>query len=198
MQERAARTRQALIHAAALEFDQIGYAAASLAGIGRAAGTSTGAVTFHFTTKAALADAVHAHGVAATRHAMEQVDHRAGPLRTAIAMAGAVVRCLENDVTVRAAARLDQDRDAYAHRWSATWSTAVQDELAGAPGPPPGAPTGPSLVLALLVYLVHGAEVTVRAQHREHAPAARAGSVSELFTRMWETLLPSVEWPPQA
>ncbi|KOU53786.1 TetR/AcrR family transcriptional regulator [Streptomyces sp. WM6378] len=196
MQERAARTRQALVHAAAREFDDNGYAAASLTGIGKAAGTSTGAVTFHFTSKAALADEVHAQGVAVTRHALQQVDHQAGPLRSAIAMACAVVRCLENDVAVRAAARLDRDREDCPPNWRAVWSTAVEEELAKAAGTPSCASANPSLVLALVLYLVHGAEVDVRAQRRRGAPETRAGSASDLFTRMWDMLLPAVEGPP--
>ncbi|MGW1871232.1 TetR family transcriptional regulator [Streptomyces mauvecolor] len=194
MQERAARTRQALILAAAREFDDNGYAAASLADIGKAAGTSTGAVTFHFPSKASLADEVHAQGVAVTRHALQQVNHQAGPLRSAISMAGAVVRCLENDVTVCAAARLDRDREDCAPTWNSVWSTAVQQELAKATGTS-CAPAEPSLVLSLVVYLVRGAEVDVRAQRRRGAPETQASSVSDLFTQMCEMLLPALEGP---
>ncbi|WP_316744937.1 ScbR family autoregulator-binding transcription factor [Streptomyces sp. MK7] len=57
-QERAARTREALINAAAEVFDRGSFAEASLATISSLAGVSSGALHFHFATKALLADAV--------------------------------------------------------------------------------------------------------------------------------------------
>lgn len=57
-QERAARTRQALIRSAAAVFEQHGYAQARLAQISFGAGVSTGALHFHFDNKAAVAQAV--------------------------------------------------------------------------------------------------------------------------------------------
>ncbi|WP_432120968.1 TetR family transcriptional regulator [Streptomyces sp. S1] len=202
MQERAARTRQALIHAAAREFDHKGYAAASLSCISKAAGTSIGAVTFHFASKADLADAVHAQGMADTRHALQQVDRSVGPLRSAVAMASAVVRCLEGHVAVRAAARLDRDRVGSALNWTAMWSKTIQEELAGTAGTEPCASAtpsigqaAPSLVLTLVVYMVHGAEMDLREQLREETRDIRVSSVSDRFTRMWKTLLPAVERP---
>lgn len=57
-QERAARTREALIRSAAAAFDQEGFSMASLAAISALAGVSNGALHFHFANKAVLADAV--------------------------------------------------------------------------------------------------------------------------------------------
>ncbi|MFD7259973.1 ScbR family autoregulator-binding transcription factor [Streptomyces sp. NPDC059874] len=57
-QERAARTRDALIRSAAEVFDREGFPVASLAAISSLAGVSNGALHFHFANKAALADAV--------------------------------------------------------------------------------------------------------------------------------------------
>ncbi|MFJ4201658.1 ScbR family autoregulator-binding transcription factor [Streptomyces sviceus] len=57
-QERAERTRAALIHAAAEMFDQVGYHGAGLNAILREAGTTTGAMYFHFKSKEELARAV--------------------------------------------------------------------------------------------------------------------------------------------
>ncbi|MGV9342513.1 ScbR family autoregulator-binding transcription factor [Streptomyces sp. NPDC003688] len=54
-QERAVRTRQALVHAAAELFAAHGYARASLPAISARAGVSTGALHFHFPDKDALA-----------------------------------------------------------------------------------------------------------------------------------------------
>ncbi|MGF1430180.1 ScbR family autoregulator-binding transcription factor [Kitasatospora sp. LaBMicrA B282] len=57
-QERALRTRESLVRAAAELFQRDGYTIASLTTISRAAGVSSGALHFHFASKAALADAV--------------------------------------------------------------------------------------------------------------------------------------------
>lgn len=57
-QERAARTREALIRSAAEVFGREGLSAASVTAISFLAGVSNGALHFHFATKAALADAV--------------------------------------------------------------------------------------------------------------------------------------------
>ncbi|MDQ0787549.1 AcrR family transcriptional regulator [Streptomyces sp. B3I7] len=57
-QERAVRTRNALIESAAELFTRDGFELASLAGISSRAGVSNGALHFHFASKAALAAAV--------------------------------------------------------------------------------------------------------------------------------------------
>ncbi|MGW3668937.1 ScbR family autoregulator-binding transcription factor [Streptomyces sp. NPDC005141] len=57
-QERALRTREALIDSAAAVFDREGYRTASLTAISGRAGVSNGALHFHFASKAALAGAV--------------------------------------------------------------------------------------------------------------------------------------------
>ncbi|MFF3889402.1 ScbR family autoregulator-binding transcription factor [Streptomyces sp. NPDC001914] len=54
-QARAARTREALIVAAAEVFADNGYALASLPAVSKRAGVSTGALHFHFASKEALA-----------------------------------------------------------------------------------------------------------------------------------------------
>ncbi|MFE6134365.1 TetR family transcriptional regulator, partial [Streptomyces sp. NPDC056437] len=59
-QERAVRTRRALVHSAAEAFQQHGYVQARLAQISADAGVSPGALHFHFENKAALARAVQA------------------------------------------------------------------------------------------------------------------------------------------
>ncbi|WP_455403035.1 ScbR family autoregulator-binding transcription factor [Streptomyces bambusae] len=57
-QERAVRTRQAIIFAAAEVFDEFGYHGASMREIMKRAGITLGAVYFHFPNKEALAIAV--------------------------------------------------------------------------------------------------------------------------------------------
>ncbi|MGW1404080.1 ScbR family autoregulator-binding transcription factor [Streptomyces sp. NPDC002405] len=57
-QERALRTREALIKSAATVFDRDGFSVASLTAISSLAGVSNGALHFHFASKAGLADSV--------------------------------------------------------------------------------------------------------------------------------------------
>ncbi|MEV3915019.1 ScbR family autoregulator-binding transcription factor [Streptomyces canus] len=57
-QDRAVRTRQALVQAAAEVFAREGFVQASLTSISRTAGVSTGALHFHFESKVQLALAV--------------------------------------------------------------------------------------------------------------------------------------------
>ncbi|MCB5168298.1 TetR/AcrR family transcriptional regulator [Streptomyces bambusae] len=57
-QERATRTRNALIRSAAEVFDREGFPNASLSAISSLAGVSNGALHFHFASKAVLAAAV--------------------------------------------------------------------------------------------------------------------------------------------
>ncbi|MEV7023338.1 TetR family transcriptional regulator, partial [Kitasatospora sp. NPDC093558] len=59
-QERAGRTRQAVLLAAASTFADVGFDSASLVDISRRAGVSKGALYFHFVSKQALADGVRA------------------------------------------------------------------------------------------------------------------------------------------
>ncbi|MBQ0984609.1 TetR/AcrR family transcriptional regulator [Streptomyces sp. F63] len=72
-QERAERTRLALIRAAAEVFDQSGYHGAWLNAILQKAGTTTGAMYFHFGSKADLARAVVVEQAAELRW---PVDHK--------------------------------------------------------------------------------------------------------------------------
>ncbi|MET8576774.1 ScbR family autoregulator-binding transcription factor [Streptomyces sp. NPDC005012] len=58
MQERALRTRELLLRAAAEEFDACGYASTGLSKIAKRAGLTVGAVYFHFESKEGIAKAV--------------------------------------------------------------------------------------------------------------------------------------------
>ncbi|MFD4522516.1 TetR family transcriptional regulator, partial [Streptomyces sp. NPDC058470] len=110
MQERAAQTQQALIQAAAAEFDRRGYEGASLARISKRACTSMGALTFHFPTKGALADAVRAAGHQTVAPVARGVVSEArAPLVALADLTCTLVRILESDVVARAAVRLERD-----------------------------------------------------------------------------------------
>ena len=57
-QERAVRTRAAVLRSAAEIFDTDGFVSASLSSISHRAGVSSGALHFHFANKGALAAAI--------------------------------------------------------------------------------------------------------------------------------------------
>lgn len=67
-QERAARTRESLVRAAAEVFAEQGFVTASIAVISRRAGVSAGGLHFHFESKTALAQAVEDRAAEALRH----------------------------------------------------------------------------------------------------------------------------------
>ncbi|WP_438297362.1 ScbR family autoregulator-binding transcription factor [Streptomyces sp. HUAS TT7] len=99
-QDRAVRTRNALIESAAELFDRDGYEHASLSTISTRAGVSSGALHFHFTSKAALADAV---GQAAVQRLEQITQQQAGSaLQMLIDATHVLVRTLDHDVVLRA------------------------------------------------------------------------------------------------
>ncbi|MEV5377794.1 ScbR family autoregulator-binding transcription factor [Streptomyces nondiastaticus] len=107
-QERAMNTRHALIRSAAQAFDQHGYTRAKLAGISAGAGVSTGALHFHFDTKAAMAAAVETEA-ARILHAVARRVHRRSPcaLQALVDTSHAFAQQLCWDVVVRAGFHLN-------------------------------------------------------------------------------------------
>ncbi|MEU7650226.1 ScbR family autoregulator-binding transcription factor [Streptomyces huasconensis] len=71
-QERAVRTRQKILTAAAEVFDQVGYDAARISEILKRSGVTKGALYFHFTSKEELAQAVLANQMTALPQVPEQ------------------------------------------------------------------------------------------------------------------------------
>ncbi|MFF0437303.1 ScbR family autoregulator-binding transcription factor [Streptomyces sp. NPDC004327] len=99
-QERAIRTRNALVESAAALFDRDGFEVASLATISARAGVSSGALHFHFPSKAELADAV----VAAAGERLVRItrEREALPLQTLIDASHELVEGLRSDAVLRA------------------------------------------------------------------------------------------------
>ncbi|WP_121748951.1 ScbR family autoregulator-binding transcription factor [Streptomyces sp. E2N166] len=109
-QERAERTRHALIRSAAAVFEQYGYAQARLALIAAGAGVSTGALHFHFENKAAVAAAVEAEASHALRAASRGVYRRkATALQALTDTSHALADLLRRDTVTRAGFRLSGD-----------------------------------------------------------------------------------------
>ncbi|MFE3070387.1 ScbR family autoregulator-binding transcription factor [Streptomyces sp. NPDC059247] len=106
-QERAALTREALIRAAAAEFERQGYASATLSAISAEAGVSPGALHFHFENKAAVAAAVEHEASALLRRTARSVyGQRSNALQNLTDTSHALARLLREDVVVRAGFRL--------------------------------------------------------------------------------------------
>ena len=106
-QERAVRTRERLVRAAARIFDEQGLAAANVQEISRLAGVSKGALYFHFASKEDLADAVRAaSGHRVDSAASELLDQGVPPVHALVQLSRLAGTWLAEDVTVRAAVRL--------------------------------------------------------------------------------------------
>jgi AcrR family transcriptional regulator len=99
-QERAVRTRNALIESAAELFDREGFETASLSMISARAGVSSGALHFHFASKADLADAVGQ--AAALRLGRITTQDGGDTLQSLIDATYALVRALGHDAVLRA------------------------------------------------------------------------------------------------
>ncbi|MFF2659443.1 TetR family transcriptional regulator [Kitasatospora sp. NPDC058032] len=130
-QERAQQTHRALLHAAATEFDRHGYAGTSLARVSQTAGVTMGALTFHFPSKAALADAVRTEAAALTRAAVARASGPDGRRDTGVVeLLDTLTRLLDEEPSVRAAARLTWEQPESAGNWHAGWSPDLRDRLA--------------------------------------------------------------------
>ncbi|MFE6051225.1 ScbR family autoregulator-binding transcription factor [Kitasatospora sp. NPDC056446] len=138
-QERAGRTRQAVLLAAAETFAQVGFEAASLVDISRRAGVSKGALYFHFVSKQALADGVRCASGREVGSAALRALRADGPaLQGLIDFSHELARMLREDVVVRAGVRLGRQ------------APRRDDAPDGPPGPP-----GPDATWRSLTAVVH-------------------------------------------
>ncbi|MGW5940595.1 ScbR family autoregulator-binding transcription factor [Streptomyces celluloflavus] len=190
-QERAARTRAALVRAAAEEIDRRGYDGTSLNKVISAAGISMGALTFHFSTKSDLADEVQSQGSHAARTVADHVTAGSGPaLQAVIDLTLELARLLEEDPVVRSAARLARERPG-SPAWSAAWLPAVHSLLAQAQRDGQLHPAVlPETIAALVVHLVAGTETYARARSVA-TDTARASAVVQLG-RIWQLALSGI------
>ncbi|GAA1014696.1 TetR family transcriptional regulator [Streptomyces thermogriseus] len=183
-QERGERTRRALLRAAAGEFARHGFAGTSLIRISRAADVTMGALTFHFAAKSDLAQEVEDWGILMTRQALPPRRRVAG-VEDVTGFARTLVRLLEREVAVRAAARLAWDWNGTGANWYETWLALLHDRLGhvddglAALGPP-------QRVAALVLCAVAGTEVAVRLG----APGGPGGADPAVPVRA------PMSWPP--
>ncbi|MEU6360971.1 TetR/AcrR family transcriptional regulator [Streptomyces albidoflavus] len=200
-QERALRTRESLIRAAADAFASGGFEATSLGRICTGAGTSMGALTFHFRSKAALADTVQRQGVEITGEVVRRISrtHQL-PLETVIAITLAVVGLLEESSVVRAAAGLSRERGATASLWHSSWVPVIEEHVTRVPEETLGPGTHPRVLLSLATHLVTGAEALIHTGGQAVGPD-RVRPVSQV-AEIWEFTLrgatPAVRLPGAA
>lgn len=191
-QERAMRTRNVLVRAAASRFAHNGYEGTSLVQIKQAADLSMGALTFHFKTKGELADAVEERGRFAVQGTLERVTALpAPPLDLLTNLTVELSRLLEKDVFVQATARLGRERSD-SPNWSTFWLPEIKRlaELAheNVELLPPAAPDD---VTALARMLVAGAETLIR----DDGPDASPEAVTAELTRVWRLVRPRISDP---
>jgi AcrR family transcriptional regulator len=195
-QGRAARTRAVLVEAAASHFDREGYEGTSLARVCGTAGISLGALTFHFPTKAELADAVMDEGRALTQAALLEVSTRPGTaLGKVVELTLELTRLLEVETPVRCAVRLARERPGTGG-WSDIWLPVVKQLLdqAYSNGQLRGG-ARPAEVTMLVEYLTAGAEAFLRGRP---GPAAASGSGVAQLESVWRLALSGVGVPEEA
>jgi len=130
-QERAIRTRLAILTAAASVFDEYGYERATIGEILARAGVTKGALYFHFQSKAALAE-----GVLGQQFASVSVEPSSCKLQELVDVGLTVAYRMRRDPLVSAVARLSLEQDVraqFGNRAIAQWidsSTALLTEAA--------------------------------------------------------------------
>ncbi|MEU6917215.1 ScbR family autoregulator-binding transcription factor [Streptomyces olindensis] len=189
-QDRAVRTRFALIRSAAEQFEARGYVRASLAEISAGAGVSSGALHFHFANKAAVAEAVEdAAALALRRIARRSRDGDGCALQRLVDVTHQVARLLCADVVVRAGLRLNAEAVAGRVRdLRREWRECVHELLAEADRRGElAAGVPPHRTSAVVLAATTGIEVLAREDHGWLAQPS--------LTDVWQLLLPCVAAP---
>ncbi|MFD8821843.1 ScbR family autoregulator-binding transcription factor [Streptomyces sp. NPDC059605] len=187
-QDRAARTRQSLIRAAAEVFAREGFAPASLTAISRGAGVSNGALHFHFESKKSLARAVEEEAVQVVRDIIgKALDGGGGGLRTLMGTTRELMGRLGDDIVLRAGFELGGDpargeeesllRSEW-QQWVESMLRRAEEEGELAEGVSPGDAL-PAIMAATVGFEVLGAE-------------DKAWLSEETIDGFWELVLPGL------
>jgi AcrR family transcriptional regulator len=183
-QERALRTREALIKSAATVFDRDGFSVASLTAISSLAGVSNGALHFHFASKAALADSVEeAAAQRLGRIVTARQDTAGNALQLLVDASHDLARRLTEDVVLRAGFELsrDQVREGGPGLYR-QWHSWVEEALERADGEGVLNEVTPEEVASSVVAATTGFEVL--------GARDRAWLSQRTITRFWQLLLP--------
>ncbi|MFI8327331.1 ScbR family autoregulator-binding transcription factor [Streptomyces sp. NPDC085529] len=189
-QQRATRTRHALIRSAAQVFAEQGFVAASLGAISRQAGVSNGALHFHFANKEALAEAVETEA-AATVLAITRTAHarHGDSLQAVVDATHELMGALARDIVVRGGfeAAGDVTRRRRSLLWG-QWHRWVEDCLCRAER---------NGALARGVAWGDAAHVVIAATAGFEALGSEDGAwrARRSVTRFWELMLPRLADP---
>ncbi|HEV3172557.1 MAG TPA: TetR family transcriptional regulator [Actinocrinis sp.] len=183
-QERAERTREAIIHAAARVFEREGYEAAPLADITRSATVTKGALYFHFPSKRDLAYAVVSQARGSLDALIGPLLARRGgtelPVQLLIDLSHVVLLRLAADPVLRAGLSLGADPALFPDPGSGLaidWPGLIEQLATGGPDDPPDWPRP-------LGSLLTGLELVFR-KYPEHYDQA-------LLSSVWRLMLPGV------
>ncbi|OAH10889.1 ScbR family autoregulator-binding transcription factor [Streptomyces jeddahensis] len=183
-QERALRTREALIKSAATVFDRDGFSVASLTAISSLAGVSNGALHFHFANKAHLADSVEEAAAERLEGIVTAHEGTVGnALQLLVDTSHDLARGLTEDVVLRAGFELSRDqvrersRDLH-HQWH-QW---VEGALKRADGAGVLSEVTPEEVASSVVAATTGFEVLGMQDPKWLS--------HRTITRFWQLLLP--------
>lgn len=187
-QERAERTREAIVLAAARVFEAEGFAAAPLADITGAAQVTKGALYFHFASKRDLALALVAEARAVLDALVTEIVGRRGtelPIQLLIDLTHAVLKRVADDPVLRAGLRLGADRDLYPEPAAGLWVdwSALVEQLLAPDGRPVEQLQSPTRVVPLGSVLC-GLELLFRRYPGRPRP--------EVLTAVWQLLLPGL------
>ncbi|MEV8537282.1 ScbR family autoregulator-binding transcription factor [Streptomyces sp. NPDC051211] len=189
-QERAARTRETLVRAAAEAFAQEGFVTASVASIAKRAGVSAGGLHFHFGSKPLLAEAVECRAAEAVRLITSgRPDRNAEALQLMVDSTHDLAALLAGDLVVRAgfglcadAARVSvADPRKQWRLWTEEVFRAAEREKQLAEG------VSPCVAAHAVVAATVGFEVLGAAEPQWVSPGA--------VTAFWELLLPRFAAP---
>ncbi|MGM1061055.1 ScbR family autoregulator-binding transcription factor [Saccharothrix sp. Mg75] len=192
-QHRAVATRDAILRAAAEEFDRLGYEGAALSAVLDRGGVTKGAFYFHFASKEALAAVlVRLQEELWPRLAGEWRARGLDPLSTAVGLVQDAAERLSRDVVLRAGVRLAADREldhpglAASHlRWEAVVGELLGDAraegllLAG---------VDPAAAARALCSAALGARLISVA-------ASRCADYPERMREVWRLVLPGLAAP---
>ncbi|MFZ4156289.1 ScbR family autoregulator-binding transcription factor [Streptomyces pseudogriseolus] len=183
-QERALRTREALIKSAATVFDRDGFSVASLSAISSLAGVSNGALHFHFTSKAALAASVEdAAADRLNRLIGVHEDTGGNALQLLVDTSHDLARRLADDVVLRAGFELSRQQVRVGSRdLHHEWHQWVEGTLKRAKGEGVLSAVSPEAAAASVVAATTGFEVLGM-----HDPRWLS---DRTITRFWQLLLP--------
>lgn len=184
-QERAVRTRRAVLEAAAVVFAEQGYSAATVSDILRIAGVTKGALYFHFDSKEALAQGVLQ---VQTAYPVPPQDLK---VQEWVDMGLLLAHRLPRDPMVRAGAVLSSDplgREQYGSAWPAWVDLSAQILAEAKERGEILSHVVPRQTAELIVGAFHGVQLFSQLEHG-------LGDVERQISALYEHVMPAITVP---